>query len=166
MDTPKQSPVDVLLAEIVIAMHQWSEKQTQTIGAAVHARLDQHRDEVLRKLMGFSTSHNGRWEIDHCNGRNGESAISTFLKESQEAAIKEWLSQIKLPEMTPKFKARIEKNLRDTYEREIQSKTYSMAVARAQKDLDSLLGNVLKPTLVDKYLQLQKLVDPPQPIPT
>ena len=75
MTTPEQtltSPLDKVIHEISTAMLEWSEEQTAVIAKNVHKRLDQHRDEVLMKLMGFNkNSWGGGWEIDHCNGRNG-----------------------------------------------------------------------------------------------
>lgn len=163
MSTQEQaltSPVDTVLAQISIAMHQWSEEQLGTIEKTVRDRLDRHSEEVLMKLMGFSRDFQGRWEIDHCNGRGGNSNISDFLKSSQEAAVKEWLTQIELPKMSPAFKTKIKEDLRRIYENEINSKVYGMARARAQSDLVALLDTVLPATLVDKHLRMQKLLNP------
>lgn len=153
------SPVDNVIDQISVAMHQWSEEQVETIGTKVRQRLDQHRDEVLMKLMGFDKDYAGRWQIDHCNGRGGNSNISDFLKTTQEANVKEWLSQIKLPVMSPSFKRDIEKQLQSMYQHEIQNMIYAMAKARANRDLEELLTTILPATLVDRHLQMQELIN-------
>ena len=163
MSTTEQtvtSPLDKVIADISTAMHEWSIEQAKTITDKVHRRLDQHRDEVLMKLMGFDKSYGGGWAIDHCNGRNGNSVISDFLKDSQREAVQEWLSQITLPTMTPAFKAKIQKELQRTYENEVSSHTYSMAKAKAHKDINDFMATVFPATLVEKHLQMQALLTP------
>lgn len=164
MTTPEQtltSPLDKVIHEISTAMLEWSEEQTAVIAKNVHKRLDQHRDEVLMKLMGFNkNSWGGGWEIDHCNGRNGNSVISDFLKESQAAAVKDWVSQIQMPAMTVAFKNKIAKEMQRHYEREIETSAYSVAKQKATDDLNAFLASVLSPTLVDKHLQMQALLTP------
>lgn len=164
MTTPEQtvtSPLDKVIHEISTAMHAWSEEQTKVIAAKVHQRLDQHRDEVLMKLMGFEKDSWDRgWKIDHCNGRNGNSVISDFLKESQMAAVKEWLSQIEMPVMAVAFKTRIQKEMKQTYEQEISRRTYSMAQEKAAQDIKSFMDTVFPTNLVDKHLQMQALLTP------
>ena len=164
MSTTEQtvtSPLDKVIAEISTAMHAWSIEQAKTIADKVHKRLDQHRDEVLMKLMGFNKGSFDRgWEIDHCNGRNGNSVISDFLKESQAAAVKEWLSQIELPTMSSAFKTRIQKEMKQRYESQITQLTYEMARTKAQKDIEEFMATVFPATLVDKHLQMQALLTP------
>ena len=163
MPQPKEntaSPVDALIADISIAMNEWSTEQAATIKQKVHARLDKHRDEVLMKLMGFSTDHWGKWEIDHCNGRSGGSPIGDFLKESQDQIIREWLGRIKMPTMTPAFKKAIEKELLDSYKNEIRRQVYSMAREKAEKDLKQLLDTTLEPTQLGAFLKMQSLITP------
>lgn len=163
MTTPEQtvtSPLDKVIHEISTAMHAWSEEQTKSIATKVHQRLDQHRDEVLMKLMGFNKSYSGGWGIDHCNGRNGNSVISDFLKESQMAAVTEWLSQIEMPAMTAAFKTKIQKEMKQTYEYEISKRTYSMAQEKAAQDIKSFMDTVFPTNLVEKHLQMQALLTP------
>ena len=163
-DTPKPaiSPIDKLIADISTAMHEWSEEQVTSIRKKVHARLDQHRDEVLMKLMGFTQeSFTGHWEIDHCNGRSGNSPIGEFLATSQKQAIEEWLTQITMPTMTPKFKKEVESDLRKVYQDAIRREVWDCAKSRAKQDLDELLEHALSPTLLQQFLQMQKLIEPP-----
>lgn len=163
MDQPKQniaSPIDALIADISIAMNQWTDEQAKSIKQKVHARLDRHRDEVLLKLMGFDEEYSGKWKIDHCNGRNGGSPIGDFLKESQDAAIREWLAQIELPTMSDAFRKKIEKDLLQTYQNQISQLVFSMAHAKAEKDLKHLLDTITEPRQLDAFLKMQALITP------
>lgn len=162
--TPIPNPIDQIIANIATAMHEWSEKQVTDLKKKVFDRLDKHQEEVLLKLMGFDNRWGSSWNIDHCNGRNGNSPIGDFLKDTQEEAIKEWLSQIKMPAMSPKFKKNIEKDLRATYEQHFRQRSYEIARAKANEDLDDMLEHVLKPTILDQYLRMQALVAPPTPL--
>ena len=154
------SPVDKVIDKIAVAMHEWSDEQVESIGIEVRIRLNRHRDEILMKLMGFDRNYDGRWNVDHCNGRAGDSNISDYLKEKQGEIVKEWLSEIKLPVMTSAFKQRIATELQNTYERAIQDSVYTMARDKASKDLQELLDSTLTPTLYNKYQQAQALLTP------
>jgi hypothetical protein len=164
-EVPNNSPLDKMLAEISVAIHQWTEEQRKNIGINVRQRLDKHRDHVLMSLMGFEKDYwNGRdWKIDNCNGRGGNSPISDFLKQSQDTAIREWLAQIRLPVMTPKFKKDIEKELAQKYQSEVRRNLWSIVQDKASKDLEELLESTLAPTLVGSFLKAQELINPPKP---
>lgn len=67
--------------------------------------LDNSAGDILRKLLGFNKSTwNKEWELDHCNSRSGNSAAGDYIRQHQDAAVKKWLSQIPLPEMTETMK--------------------------------------------------------------
>ncbi len=164
-----KTPTDKIIANVHIAMNEWSEEQLLTLDAAVKTRLDKHRDEILMKLMGFEAdSWNGRWKIDSCNGRAGDSNISDFLKEKQGEKVREWLSQIELPKMSDKFKRDITKDLLNTYERELNSLVYGVAKKRAEADMAELLKTILPETLLEKHMKTMALItdDPNTSVPT
>lgn len=160
---PPPTPIDLAIDKIAVAIHAWQEQQTDGLKEKVIARLDQSRDEVLMKLMGFTKSswRNQEWAIDHCNGRSGESTAGKLFKDLQEEAIKEWLSQIQLPTMTPKFKASIEKQMRQTYETELNRMVWEMAEKQAADDMSSLLETLFKPTRVELYQRAMALINSP-----
>jgi hypothetical protein len=153
--------MDKALSSIVSAMATW-EKQNdpKTLKARVHKLLDQNAEVLLKKLLGFDNKWSGDWELDHCNGRNGESAAGDYIKKHQLEAIKEWLGQITLPEMTPAFKKKIEKDLQHAYEQEIQNGVYARVRAQADKDLNALVTQVVSSRTFEKYQQTLALLTP------
>lgn len=71
------------------------------------------RAEVLAKLMGFSKdSFNKKWEIDHCNGRAGNSPIGNWISEAFSEKIK--------PIITEAFQEMLEGGFRETVKKEIK----------------------------------------------
>lgn len=155
-----KSPVESLFADISVAMHQWHGEQAKTIHTTIRKRLDNHADEVLMKLMGFERGYGQEWKIDHCNGRNGNSNISDFLKTAQEATVKEWLAGIPLPTLTPAMKKSLAKQIQQIYDNELRRIVHSMAQTRAEQDLAALLKEILPTPSVAGFLKVQELVNP------
>jgi hypothetical protein len=157
------SPVDQILDDIAEAMEAWAIDQRANIARNVTERLNVHRDKVLMQLLGFEKDSwaGDQWKIDHCNGRAGNSPIGDFLKTAQEAAIKEWLTQIPLPTMTPKMKANFSKELRYEYTQTISYRLRDMAHTQAERDLAELLKEVLSPTLLQKMQRTHALIAAP-----
>ena len=160
--TLQNNPVDTLLDQIAEAMESWAIEQRKHLAQNVHMCLNKSRDEILLKLLGFDKDSwaADTWKIDHCNGRAGNSPIGDFLKETQDAAIREWLSQIPLPKMSETFKKKITKELQCNYESECSRRLYSTARSKAEKDLKEVLDEVLKPTLLEKMGKTHALINP------
>jgi len=162
VETVAESPVDKVIASIAVAMHDWADQQQENLVNDIHKRLNEQRDAVLMKLMGFiKPSWGGTWEIDHCNGRNGQSVVGDFYKDLQHEAIKEWLKEIPLPTMSPAFKEAIAKDLQSTYEREVRSNVFKMARQYADESLNDVITEVLTPKRLEMYMKAQALINPP-----
>lgn len=81
------------------------ENPPEKIEADTIAKLEESRDEIIAKLLGFDNRWQRGYELDHCNGRSGNSAAGDYLVEHQRAAVQEWLSKVDLSTVafTPKM---------------------------------------------------------------
>lgn len=136
------------------AIKGWQEKNTaKQITQEVHNKLNKNKEEILLKLMGFENRW-GKWEIDHCNGRNGNSPIGDRLNSIHSQALENWLNTIELPEPNPelinavngKFLRDLEYYLKqeaklkaENLAREIVDKMSSDLLAETQTKLDNAL---------------------------
>ena len=66
----------------------WFIQRRRTLTEDINRRLDKHQDEIIVKLLGFRPEY-GRFEIDHCNGRSGQSVAGDFFAQTQKQAIDE-----------------------------------------------------------------------------
>ena len=67
----------------------------------IKRELDKNQAQILMKLLGFNTNYGNTWELDHCNGRAGQSAAGDFIKSKMGEEVNKWLAEQtgKLPEL-------------------------------------------------------------------
>lgn len=160
---PDSNPIDKLIPLIATTTNTWLEEALSKIESQVIQKLDRSRDEIVMKLLGFNKdSWGGNWSLDHCNGRAGESAAGTFLRNKHAEAITEWLSNFEAPVLSAKDKKDLEKRFKDAYLRECESSIYSMAKSKADRDMRDLLDNLAPSKQIENYLKTVSLIDPPQ----
>ena len=111
-----QEALQSLVPVINRAIHEWLQQQDPgAIRKKVFQTLEAAKDEVAPKLMGFNKSSFGRgWEIDHCNGRAGESMIGDYMRKHQQEGIEQFIDQLDLTTLRPFSKTDIE-DLRRSY---------------------------------------------------
>ena len=154
------NPIDSLLVTIATAVESWKVAQDpEELKKTIFNKLDSKRDEVMLKLLGFNDSW-GKWEVDHCNGRSGESSIGDFLKTTQQKAIKEWLETSFPLTISPKTLTSLQKRVQKEYERCIEQSLRSAVRDKADKDLENLLRKVLESNQLANYIKAMQLINP------
>lgn len=163
MDIEEQiNPIDRYIPVIAEAVDAWKAKNTpEVIRERIFALLDKHSEEITLKLLGFDKDSWGRkeWKLDHCNGRSGNSAAGDYLMSTQSTVIKEWLSKVQLPKLTPKLKAQLEKDLQSNYEHRAKTDVYSVAARRAEQDMTALVAQVVCSNKADNYVKAMALIN-------
>lgn len=155
----KLNPIDELVPVIAQAVEEWKLNNTATVVKDKITRLlDANSKEITMKLLGFDNRWN-KWELDHCNGRSGNSAAGDFLRSTQAEAIKEWLAQVSMPTLDTKTKNKLIKQAQATYE-DYLSKTVRAAIERkATADADLVIAHLTQSQQIDKHLQVLKLIN-------
>lgn len=154
------NPIDSLLVTIATAVESWKVAQDpEKLKKTIFDKLDSKRDEVMLKLLGFNDSW-GTWEVDHCNGRSGESYIGDFLKTTQQKAIKEWLETAFPLTISPKTLTSLQKRVQKEYEQCIEQSLRSVIRDKADKDLANLLGKILESNQLANYIKAMQLINP------
>ena len=154
-----QDALQSLVPIINGAIHEWLQKQNpEAIRKKVFDTLEAAKDEVAPKLMGFNKGSFGRgWEIDHCNGRAGESSIGDYMKKHQAKGIQQFIDQLELAKLRP-FNATEIQVLRKEY-REIVIRETSQAIrARAERDANHLVNQLSTDDLVSAIQKTQQLL--------
>jgi hypothetical protein len=151
-------PIDTLLPEIATAMEQWKAQNTPIkLRADIFRRLDKERDVILLKLLGFDASYGG-FNLDHCNGRAGNSAAGDFLIKAQGEAIKEWLTRTALPTLTDERRESILKGMAQQYESLFREGLKKAIQAKATEDIKAVMDELSKSNNIDKYLRVLGLI--------
>ena len=162
-----QEALQSLVPIINEAIHEWLEKQNpQAIRKKVFDTLEAAKDEVAPKLMGFNRGSFGRgWEIDHCNGRAGESTIGDYMRKHHQESIQQFIDQLNLVSLRPFSKKEIEDMRRDYRERVI-NKTRQAVREKAEKDALQLVNQFSVDDLVTAIQRTQELIGGGYQIPT
>lgn len=156
-----EKPIEKVFSRLVAAMDDWEQEKTpEVLRKEIFAELDKAKKEIVLKLLGFNKSYGGKWELDHCNGRAGESAAGQYLTTQVDVILKDWLKQITLPKMTDTFRKRIETQLQARYEERIVSRIYEAANKAADQTLAELTAAVVQSDIIDKYKQTHQLLNP------
>lgn len=152
------NPINDLLDTVLKSINEWKAKNTEEIlTQRVHDLLDKNAKEVVLKLLGFNESW-GKWEIDHCNGRAGESAVGDYLKNVKRAAINSWLDEAELPKMDKSISAVMRKELKRDYDKFLKEYLYEYAQAQARETAQEIIKSVFSTAKADAVLKVAKLL--------
>jgi hypothetical protein len=77
---------------IAEASTEWFDryKTKEQVFTKVHEILDKDKLEIIAKILGFD-NHWGEWEVDHCNGRSGNTFVGQYLTDTVKASVNDWL---------------------------------------------------------------------------
>ena len=148
------------------AVHEWMQDQDPVaIKKKVFSTLNKAKDEIAPKLLGFTRdSWNNKWEIDHCNGRSGESSLGDYLKQHQEAGIKQFIEELDLTTVRPFTKSEKDE-MRSDYRRRVINKVRESVRVRAEQDAARLLNSISVDNLVDLIKQTEALINSAPSVP-
>lgn len=159
MEALPQNPIDALMPHIHTAFENWfkenSPEQTQK---RVYRELDNHKKEILLKLLGFNTSWGSQWELDHCNGRAGNSTAGDYLRQVMDQSIKDFLSEVTMPTLTATDKESIMSSCKSEYMQALKRNVSAAIAQTAKRDAEQLVQAICQPRGAESYLELLKLV--------
>ena len=152
------NPLNDLLPVILSAIDKWKENnKEEDITAKVHKLLDNNSKEITLKLLGFDNKW-GSWELDHCNGRSGESVAGDYLRKVQNQAIDDWLKQVKLPVLNKTLSTQMQKHLEVQYDQYLKQYLRDYAQTQASKDAKEIIDELFSTARADAVLQLANLI--------
>ena len=152
------NPINDLLDIVLKSINEWKTTNTEeVITQRVHDLLDKNAKDVVLLLLGFSNSR-GKWEVDHCNGRAGESAVGDYLKQVKQEAIKSWLDNVELPKMDKTLSADMHKELKRDYSNFVKKYLYDYAREQAKDTAQEIIKSVFSTAKADAVLKVAKLL--------
>jgi len=128
-----QSQIESVMKAADKAAQEWVDENKPSIEEKIHELLDRKLTEIVCKLLGFDGWF-GELEIDHCNGRSGESAAGDWLRAAAGDAVKKWLTEQAgdLPKLTAKAIAGLRKSYLEAFEDELRVALQGKAIEDAQ----------------------------------
>lgn len=154
------NPVDGVLEAIATAVAQWKENNTEaSIKKKVTDLLNKNSEELTMKLLGFNDRYN-KWELDHCNGRSGNSAAGDYLRQVQQAAIQEWMKTATMPKLSDATVNRLKKEMQSDYEYQLLKSVRDAVSDQATADAKDIVAKLTVSNQAENYLKVVKLLHP------
>lgn len=139
-----------IIEYVTDARNKWfSEHDPDGVKEKVFKHLDGCEREVFNKLLGFDKSWgNDSWEIDHCNGRNGNSIVGEYLKSEHLNAVHEWLNglvgNIDDYSLPKKELADIRRGIIHDYKYQLRKRVMEKLEHRINMDAEEILNSVME----------------------
>lgn len=158
--TIKKSVLDSVLPSINAAVANWKAANTpEKIAQTTTMLLDKNSKEIVMKLLGFNITYGNKWELDHCNGRSGNSPAGDYIKEKQSGIIKGWLEKVSMPTLTPAELKKIAVDFKDEYAYAFKKEIQALATEAARKDASEVMRSLTECKDVAAYLQAIRLIN-------
>src|SRR5690242_18794542 len=99
---PAHVKVEDLLERAEKARDEWLEAHQDDLEAFIGRSLNHQLESVVAKVLGFDRRWGERdWEIDHCNGRSGNSFIGEAISAKAAGLAAQWLAAALEKELRP-----------------------------------------------------------------
>jgi hypothetical protein len=124
------------------AIGNWyKENPKDKIQKQIKEELNKSKRDIFLTLMGFSTDSWGKikYEVDHCNGRSGESAIGDYLRKTQKPIVDEWLASLDIKDISlnkqelASLKSELKHEVLKSLKRKVSQYAEELAEAEFQK---------------------------------
>ena len=136
-------------------LHEYlGENPPEVIKKKLKTEIDRERVFILRKLLGMSERYlNATWEIDHCNGRKGESTIGDYLKQTQKKSIHEIFDNI---DLTGAITEQIEEEIKKEYGLTMRKELIILAKEAAEHDAATIMEGMQGDTGILGLLNIEE----------
>ena len=158
-----ENPIDSRIPVIAQAVEEWKQQNTEEALADKTKRLlDTHSEQVVMKLLGFNKDrwNDGTWELDHCNGRAGNSTAGVFLEKAQAETIKQWLSTTIMPELSEPVRKKLHKSVKEDFQRYYERALSDLVHIEANKAAKAFFDQLVSENALNKHMQAMELISP------
>jgi hypothetical protein len=129
---------------------QFNSVSPQAIVDSIIKDFMSQRAEVVSKLMGFEGGNSNRWNIDHCNGRAGNSPIGDWISEAFSEQIK--------PIIMETFNEMLADGFKDQVKRKLKEELNSKMSWGIRNITDDLIKEVARDVARDNVDELKEFI--------
>ena len=137
---------------------KWLDDQKTKLESEVVQILNSRREEIVCKLLGFNKRYGNEWELDHCNGRAGQSEAGQLLASKIQPTVRAWLEQQagKMPKLPAEAIAALKKDYVKGVLDEIRRELYSTSHQEAKRILEGFkIAFTLGPSTEPRRIELK-----------
>lgn len=155
-----KKPLDQVIGFVMGAVDRWrSENTEKAIQEKVTTLLDKKAEEMTLKLLGFNLSW-GEWNLDHCNGRSGNSAVGDYMRTAQSVAIKEFFDSFDIKAtITQAMKNRLVKVIQKEFEYKLETAVRAAVEQHTKQYVDKIVHDITQSDDLDNVIKTIKLIN-------
>lgn len=154
------NPVDELIPEIASIIAKWQKNQDSAkLEKEVVGLLEKSKKEIYLKLLGFDSRYGSGYQLDHCNGRAGNSPIGQYLYDVQAKAIDEWIQNSAFPVLTKTEEESIRKSMKEEYITRLKRNLIEHIRDKADDDLKTMLSEITRSLNIDDFIKMRDLIN-------
>ena len=126
---------------------------------SVFAYLEKNKEKMIMKILGFENQWGDHsWNIDHCNGRGGESSEHDHLKKQMSKQIDEFFETVIIPPMSIALKKKIIKDQQARIRYQIEKKVSVILDDQIETFAKEIVSQITDTAFHDKQLEIKKLL--------
>lgn len=154
-----KKPLDQVIGYVMEAVDNWKVKNTpEVLHAKVTRLLDKNAEEITLKLLGFNTNWK-EWNLDHCNGRSGNSAIGDYLRNAKAIAIKDFFDSMDINSIvTPAMKARLTKVVQKEFEHQLGNAVANTVAQHTATYVNKVVSDITASDDIESVIKTIKLI--------
>lgn len=154
------NPVDALIPAIASIIAKWQESQNESkLEKEVVSLLEKSKKEIYLKLLGFDSRYGSGYQLDHCNGRAGNSPIGEYLSRVQAKAIDEWIQNSVFPVLTKTEEESIRESMKVEYIARLKRNLIEHIRDKADDDLKTMLSKITCSLNIDDFIKMRDLIN-------
>ena len=116
---------------IVAATEVANDTQADQVAESLIKDLNAQKREVTLKLLGLDNRW-GRWEVDHCNGR--QSPITEYLARGVQEEVMKWVNEAVIEVLTEERKLKIKNTAKAAIRKEIEDQVVNKTASYRLKE--------------------------------
>jgi hypothetical protein len=125
--------------------NEWA--KTNLTEAAIIRRvldsLEKQFDQLIPEILGFENRGFG-WELDHCNGRAGESVLGGMIRQSAQKAVDALQTDLENWKPKPAMMQAIRKEFAEVVQRHMREDTHRRATVVAQQYVNDVVNKAIE----------------------
>jgi hypothetical protein len=141
----KQQPKNLIEYAVRQAYNEWSDENLEGLVDRVKTELDDHLNDIVAKVLGMNNRW-GKWEVDNCNGRSGQSHIGQEINTKATEVVADIVNEV-LAGWKPS--SEMKRAILDSFEMEIERTSTRRARDQAQRAIEEVVDESLSAVLRD-----------------
>jgi hypothetical protein len=156
------NPAHIVLEVVNKTVSEWKENNPpEKIKKDTLKILEKNSEEILFQLLGFVKDDwgSGKFRLDHCNGRSGNSAAGDYIRQNQQEAINIWLAATPLPSLTAAMKKEIAGEAQRHYRQTFREQFYQLVENAAKQEADKAFKEISGLLALNKHEKTVRLIE-------